>query len=236
MTTDAAGAQAHPDSAEGKPAAAAATVETNVEAKPAATGETKVEQKVEQKGDEKPAAKADEKPASEAKPESKAAEEKPEAKAPAKYDLKAPAKGEAYLTDAVKGRIETLARANNLSNEDAQGLVNEHVALMDATAQQYLADTTADKDYGGDHLAETQQLARSVIDRIRPEGHPRRDSFNRFINSAGAGNHIDVLSFLADIGKSMAEDSPTSGRTSGDAVSQAGKLYDNPSSKALDAK
>lgn len=231
MTTAAAGAQAHPESAEGKPAAAAATVETKVEEKIVPVVEPKV---AEAKAGEKVDAKVEEKPAPEAKPESKAAETKVEAKAPEKYDLKAPAKGEAYLTDAVRGRIETLARANNLSNEDAQGLVNEHVALMDATAAHYLADTQADKDYGGDHLPETQRLARSVIDRIRPEGHARRDSFNRFINSAGAGNHIDVLSFLADIGKSMAEDSPTLGRGSaGNAGSQADKLYDNPASKAL---
>ena len=43
---------------------------------------------------------------------------------------------------------------------------------------------------------------------MRPEGHARSASFNRFLEKTGAGNHLEMFAFLADLGKMMAEDKP----------------------------
>lgn len=133
-------------------------------------------------------------------------------KAPENYALTIPAGG--YVDADVVTQVETLARKNNLSNEDAQAILNEHAATVEAQASAWRAVTEADTDYGGTKLAETQKQARAAIDLIRPAGHPRRNAFLAFMNRGGAGNHIEVVSFLADLGKRGAEDAP--GRTAGD--------------------
>lgn len=148
-------------------------------------------------------------------------------KAPEKYDLKRPENSP--IDDSDLKQLEKIARDNDMTNEEAQELLEGHHTELSARAAGYLADLTADKEYGGDKLAETQQRANAVIDRIRPAGHARRDSFLRFLNRAGANNHPDVVSFLADIGKAMKEDSPV---RDGSSTTSSGKapadvLYDS---------
>jgi hypothetical protein len=132
-------------------------------------------------------------------------------KVPDKYDLKAPAGDEVYVDDRLLKRVETVARASGWSNADAQAALEEHLGNVKAELQEYLVVTKADPDYGGEKLAETQRLAKLVIDKVRPVGHKRRESFQGFVNRAGAFNHIEVVSFLADLGKLMAEDRPAAG-------------------------
>lgn len=133
------------------------------------------------------------------------------AAAPEKYTLVVPDAGKAHISAADLARLETIARANNWSNEDAQAALNEQLVFADQQATEYLALAKADKEIGGDKLEATQQLAKKLIDRVRPEGHPRRGAFLGFINRAGAGNHPEVLSFWADLGKLMGEDTPVGG-------------------------
>lgn len=135
---------------------------------------------------------------------------------PEKYALAIPDEAKTYIDDADVKRLETIARETGWTNEEAQAAVDEHVRMVAEAAAGFLAETKADPTYGGEHLAETQRLAKLVIDNVRPEGHARRESFTRFINKVGASNHIDVVSFLADIGKRMDEDRP--GQTSSSAL------------------
>ncbi len=148
-------------------------------------------------------------------------------KAPEKYELTVAEAGKAHLDAGDLAAIEKVARDNDWTNQEAQDLVNEQVEASAALALRYFETTKADAEYGGDKLAATQQLARAAVDRIRPQGHARREAFMSFINRAGAGNHIEVVSFLADLGKLMAEDSPAQGRIgsspSGQTVEE--KLY-----------
>lgn len=132
-------------------------------------------------------------------------------KAPEKYDLKVPSGDDVYVDDRLLKRVETLARASGWSNADAQAALEEHLGNVKAELQEFLSVTKADPEYGGAQLAESQRLAKLAIDKIRPAGHGRRESFLRFVNRAGAFNHIEVVSFLADLGKLMAEDKPVSG-------------------------
>ena len=183
---------------------------------------------------EAPAPKADETPAQ--KPERKAGEPEAPPKAPEKYALKVPDAGAAFIDDADLKDLETVARAANWSNEDAQAALDEHIARVQARSDRYLAATKADPEYGGEHLTESQRLAKRVIDRVRPTDHKRRESFMAFLNRDGAGNHIEVLSFLADLGKMMGEDSPAHGRSisGGSGKDAAATLYDHPTSQALE--
>lgn len=145
-------------------------------------------------------------------------------RAPEKYTLTKP-EGDHLDDDDIKF-VEETARKADWSNEEAQAALVEHNALVAQQAQRYLEAAKADKDYGGEKLAETQRLARKAIDKLRPEGHTRRESFLKFINRAGAGNHPEVLAFLADFGKMIGEDTSTGGQGGSQTEqSVADKLY-----------
>lgn len=212
MTIKGLGPLQHPSDSgagDGTPAAAAAAADKPAGDKPAA----------EKPAGDKPAgdgtvlADGKKTPDAAAKPESKAGEEKPAPKAPEKYALTLPDDGRLDASDLKT--IEEIARKADWTNEEAQAAVDEHIALIAQQSERFLTATKADKDYGGEKLAETQKLARAVIDRIRPVGHARRGAFVQFLNRGGAGNHIEVVSFLADLGKLMAEDGATGGRGGG---------------------
>jgi len=148
-------------------------------------------------------------------------------KAPDKYTLAIPDKGKDYVEESDVKAFEKTARDMGWSNAEAQAALDEHIANVADAAARFLADTKADPTYGGDHLIETQRLVKVGIDAIRPEGHPRRESFLRFLNRVGASNHIEAVSFLADLGKGAGEDRPgQSGGGGGQPMSAAEKLYD----------
>ena len=176
-----------------------------------------------------PAAEA---PPASSPPQSTAA---PEAKAPEKYEFVVPEATKAYADPDVIDRVSQIARANNWPNDVAQLALEEHLEAVRIQATTWETETNADPEFGGDKFSETQRLATKVIDRVRPQGHKRRDSFLSFLGRGGAGKNIDVVSFLADIGKLMSEDSPAGGRGSvGSAPADASTFYDHPTSRALD--
>lgn len=137
-------------------------------------------------------------------------------KPPDKYTLKAPDETP-WFTDRDMKRIETRAREHGLTNDQAQAMLDEQMTYRDAVASEFLTETKADKEYGGDKLDASLSLVKRVIDRVRPDGHPRKASFHAFMDRSAAGNNLEVVSFLADLGKLMAEDSPSMS-TSGSGV------------------
>lgn len=166
----------------------------------------------------------------------KADEHTAPSKVPDQYELRIPEGAEAYLEDADLARVKEIAKASGWSNEDAQAALEEHLAHVHAQSEAWKAQTLADTEYGGDHYEATRQLAQKAIDRIRPAGHARRESFLKFLGRGGAGNNLEVVSFLADLGRLMGEDAPVHAPSggaggSGDAAS---RMYDHPTSKALD--
>jgi hypothetical protein len=229
-----AGAQGHTDSAAGKTTEttlATGAVAAGAEGEPSKTAAAG-------KGDTTAAAAGAEgaRGTAGAEPGGKAAEVKAEAKAPEKYVLTVPDDAAAFVDDADLKYLKDAARKAGWSNEDAQAALEEHVATVKAQSDRWAAETTADSEYGGDRLVETQRLARAVIDRVRPAGHARRDPFLRFLGRGGAGNHVEVISFLADLGKLMGEDAPGHSRATGaESKEPAKRLYDHPTSITLDA-
>ena len=111
-----------------------------------------------------------------------------------------------FVDESDRARIIAMATTHGWTTAQAQDALAQMDGLYDAQRAEYLDVTKKDATYGGEQLVKTQQLARSVIDFVRPDGHPRRDSFLAFFEKNGAGNHLEVLSFLADLGHAMAED------------------------------
>lgn len=128
----------------------------------------------------------------------------PASKAPEKYALTLPAGGYVDAGDLVL--VEGLARKHDWTNEDAQGYVNQRAAELKATNDRFVDETKADSTYGGAHFDETQQHVTRALDHFRPAGTPRGDALRGLLNKSGYGNHIEVVSLLADLGKAMAED------------------------------
>jgi hypothetical protein len=170
---------------------------------------------------------------------SKAADAKAEAKAPEKYELTVPEGGAQYIAADDLAFIEEVARANDWTNDEAQAEINASVeratARETAQAAKLLSELKADKDYGGEKLADTQRLATAAINKVFPVGHRLREGFLQQFNRGVVQNNLLYLAFLAEIGRQMGEDSPahsqsTSGRSGQDLAS---KLYDHPDSVKL---
>jgi hypothetical protein len=141
---------------------------------------------------------------------------KPESKAPEKYALTLPENGHLDAQDLAT--IETIARSQGWTNEQAQQRVNEHEAAVAAQSAQFQEQTKADPVYGGAQLPETLKHASAALDTLRPAGTPRGDAFRALLDKSGYGNHLEVVSLLADLGARMADDSPLGGHTTGGAA------------------
>ena len=138
--------------------------------------------------------------------------------APEKYALTIPEGGAVDATDVAE--IEKMAREHKLPNEAAQALLEQQNTYLIQRSEALAAQLEGDTDYGGAKLVETQRLARLAINAVRPEGHPRRAAFQRILDKSGYGNHVEVASFFADLGKKLAEDTPVSGSGGGEDRSQ----------------
>ena len=181
--------------------------------------------------DDKGGTPAGDKPDDQGKPKG---EDPPARVVPDKYTLKAP-EG-AMLAATELSEIAALAKSEKWTNEEAQAhLEAVHQARVDESAR-YLTELTADKDYGGDKLAESQRLANMALDRIRPKGTARGDALRQILVHQGLGNNVHFVSMLADIGKLMDEDKPLGGKArgmDGGAADRASKFYDHPTSQKL---
>lgn len=154
-------------------------------------------------------------------------------KPPAKYELKVGKDAATFIDETDLKLIEKFARDKGLNNEQAQALIDDRAGALTEQSVAFRAITEADPTYGGDNLKETQRLAKVALDKLRPEGTPRGDSFRRILTKTGYGNNLEIVSLLADLGKQMAEDSPAAEGTQGSSGKKdaASVLYDNPASK-----
>lgn len=212
------------------PAAAAAPSESAPATKPAAT--TPPAEKPAAKPAEKPAG---EKPAESTPPPEAAPPEKPAAAAPVvpeKYELKIPDDAKEWLDEKDLPAISAIARGLELDNAGAQALIESHTATAAAMSEAFKTATETDTDYGGEHLEETRQLSKLALDTLRPAGTPRGDALRRILTRSGYGNHIEIVSLLADLGRGMREDHPVTGGkpSQGEPKTLAERIY--PGKKA----
>ncbi|HCM3756389.1 TPA: peptidase [Salmonella enterica subsp. enterica serovar London] len=156
---------------------------------------------------------AEEKPADDKKQEG----DKPEG-APEKYEFQA-AEGVELDTEALK-EFEPVAREMNLTNEQAQKLVDVYPKILagvqqrqaeawQQTTEQWAADVKADKEIGGDKLTSNLSAAQRALDQF---GTPE---LKEYLNTTGLGNHPDLVKTFVKIGKAMSEDGMVTGGNNG---------------------
>ncbi|HCM9666310.1 TPA: peptidase [Enterobacter roggenkampii] len=162
----------------------------------------------------------DDKPADGEKPANKPAEEKDQKQegAPEKYEFTA-GEGVELDTEALKD-FEPVARDLNLTNEQAQKLVDAYPKILagvqqrqaeawQAQTEQWAADVKADKEIGGDKLTANLSAAQRALDQF---GTPE---LKEYLNTTGLGNHPDLVKTFVKIGKAMSEDGMVDGSNQG---------------------
>ncbi|UOZ12990.1 peptidase [Enterobacter roggenkampii] len=138
--------------------------------------------------------------------------------APEKYEFQA-AEGVELDTEALKD-FEPVARDLNLTNEQAQKLVDAYPKILagvqqrqaeawQAQTEQWAADVKADKDIGGDKLTANLSAAQRALDLF---GTPE---LKEYLNTTGLGNHPDLVKTFVKIGKAMSEDGMVDGSNQG---------------------
>lgn len=151
------------------------------------------------------------------KPAEKKEDDKPEG-APEKYEFQA-AEGVELDTEALK-EFEPVARELNLTNEQAQKLVDVYPKILagvqqrqveawQQTTEQWAADVKSDKEIGGDKLPSNLSAAQRALDQF---GTPE---LKTYLNDTGLGNHPDLVKAFVKIGKAMSEDGMVTGGNDG---------------------
>ncbi|HHK9915276.1 TPA: peptidase [Enterobacter hormaechei] len=151
---------------------------------------------------EKPADKSDDK------------EQKPEG-APEKYEFTA-GEGQELDTAALE-QFEPIARELNLTNEQAQKMVDlygtkimpmvqqQQAEAWQKTTEQWAADVKADKEIGGDKLTANLSAAQRALEQF---GDPE---LKEYLDSTGLGNHPALVKAFIKVGKAMSEDKVVTG-------------------------
>jgi len=127
---------------------------------------------------------------------------------PEKYDFQVPEGAKLFIDETDIAKLDALARASGLDNAAAnEVLAKQAQAYIDQSAR-FRTETESDDTYGGAKLQETERLATAAMTKFAPIGTPLGDALRRDLVKTGFGNKLSVVSFLARIGKAMAEDQP----------------------------
>lgn len=161
----------------------------------------------------------DDKPADGDKPADKSEdEEQKQEGAPEKYEFTA-GEGVELDADALKD-FEPVARDLNLTNEQAQKLVDAYPKILAGVQQRQAeawqkqtegwAETVkADKEIGGDKLTANLSAAQRALDQF---GTPE---LKEYLEGTGLGNHPELVKTFIKIGKAMSEDGMVDGSNQG---------------------
>lgn len=154
--------------------------------------------------------------------------------APEKYEFKAP-EGQEFDAGVLDAFTE-VAKELNLSQDAAQKVLDKVAPVIqarqaeqvDAIRNEWVEQSKADKEFGGEKLSENLSVAKKALDNF---GSPE---LRALLNESGLGNHPEVIRFMFKAGKAISEDtfvgnSPNPGSRSGpqDFNSKAAALYSN---------
>ncbi|WP_284999982.1 peptidase [Escherichia coli] len=134
--------------------------------------------------------------------------------APEKYEFTA-GEGVELDTEALKD-FEPVARDLNLTNEQAQKLVDAYPKILAGVQQRQAeawqkqtegwAETVkADKEIGGDKLTANLSAAQRALEQF---GDPE---LKEYLDSTGLGNHPALVKAFIKVGKAMSEDKVVTG-------------------------
>lgn len=153
-------------------------------------------------------------------------EVKPEG-APESYDFKAP-EGKEFSPE-VLGKFAEVAKELNLSQDAAQGMLDKmapafaerQANVIEQARNQWAESSKADKEFGGDKLAENIGVAQKALDQFGSA------EFKTLLNESGLGNHPEVIRFMVRAGKAISEDRIVTGASGAQPTGDARKLYAN---------
>lgn len=180
----------------------ASKVEEDTSEKTTLVSEDPIEDKV---------AKTEEDKSEEEKPEkSEDDKEKEDSGEAISYELKL--SDESRLGAEALEEVKAFAEENKLSNEAAQAMlkreedaisnyITESEAALDAQVEEWRGAVVADKSLGGENFEKTKADSRKAVERFGSE------EFVNILNSTGYGNNPFVVSFLAQVGSLMSDDS-----------------------------
>ncbi|MBI0437119.1 peptidase [Dickeya dianthicola] len=144
-------------------------------------------------------------------------DKKPEG-APEKYEFQV-SEGASLDTEALKD-FEPVARDLNLTNEQAQKLVDAYPKILAGVQQRqaeawqkqtegWAESVKADKEIGGDRLTSSISAAQRALETF---GTPE---LKEYLNETGLGNHPELVKAFVKVGIAMSEDSVITGKESG---------------------
>ena len=147
--------------------------------------------------------------------------------APERYEFKAPEGAElgSDVTDAFAG----VARELNLTQDAAQKVLDKmapviaqrQAAQVQAVRQAWREQATADKEFGGDKLAENLGAARKAMDAFAsPE-------LKRTLEQTGLGNHPEVIRMFVKVGKAISQDGFVTGQPGAAQAADPKRFYPN---------
>lgn len=182
------------------------------------------------KADAKPAeGKPADKPAEGEKPKEGEEGDKPKEGAPEQYaDFTLP---EGVSIDEAKAtEFKEFAKANNLTQDAAQALVDRHVEalkevahapykLWEDTQKEWQAEIKKDPEIGGAKYEENIGYAAKALDAF---GGPK---LREALSFTGAGNNPEIVRAFVRVGKAMSEGGFVGGRASNTLQSEAAKMY-----------
>ncbi len=133
--------------------------------------------------------------------------------APEHYEFQ-PVEG-VHLSDEVLGTFSEVARELNLSQEAAQKMLDrvgpamaqQQRSALHTLSEQWLTDTRADREIGGDKLDANIAIARKARNAFGSE------SLRTLLNETRLGNHPEVIKFFVKVGKAISEDAFVPGGT-----------------------
>ncbi len=126
------------------------------------------------------------------------------------YDFKAP-EGVTFDAD-VLGEFSGVAKELKLSQADAQRVVDvgaklsqkwqaQQTSAIEKVTAEWVSAATADKEYGGDKLAESLSVAKKAVQAF---GTPE---LSKLLEESRLGNHPEVIRFMVRAGKAISNDS-----------------------------
>lgn len=149
--------------------------------------------------------------------------------APEKYEFKLP--DGIQLDDKGIGAFSEVAKELNLTQDAAQKVLDKmgpviagrHAEVLTQAKAQWVEAAQADKEYGGEKLAENLAVAKKALDTF---GSPE---LRTLLNESGLGNHPELIRAFFRAGKAISEDKfvPATGGSPKGAKDAANALYPN---------
>jgi hypothetical protein len=145
---------------------------------------------------------------------------------PEAYEFKMP---EGMTADPARAEeFSAVAKELKLTQEQAQKLVDldvkrsqDQLTAHAETVKTWATELKADKEFGGDNLPATTTACKKVMDQFATP------ALREYLDASGLGNHPELVKFVANIGKSLSEDSFVRGGPTTTPTDSAKRFYPN---------